>query len=46
MTSGSSMLAITRSFPPQPVQVSMLIPNSRFSRCVRRTSKLRLLEER
>ena len=29
---GSSMLAITLSFPPQPVQVSMSMPNTRFRR--------------
>jgi hypothetical protein len=38
MTSGSSMLAITLSLPPQPVQVSVSIPNTRFTRYVRRTS--------
>jgi hypothetical protein len=33
MTAGSSMLAITLSFPPQRAQASMSIPNTRFRRC-------------
>ena len=33
MTSGSSMLAITRSFPPQRLQVSMSMAKTRFKRC-------------
>ena len=32
MTSGSSMLAITRSRPPQRAQHSMSMANTRFSR--------------
>ena len=32
MTSGSSMLAITPSFPPQRAQSSISMPNTRFSR--------------
>jgi hypothetical protein len=33
MTSGSSMLAITLSLPPQPAQVLIWTPNTRFRRC-------------
>ncbi len=32
MTSGSSMLAMILSRPPQPAQSSISIPNTRFSR--------------
>jgi hypothetical protein len=32
MTSGSSMLAITLSLPPQRAQASMSIPNTHFRR--------------
>jgi hypothetical protein len=33
MSAGSSMLAITRNFPPQRRQLSMSIANARLSRC-------------
>lgn len=32
MTSGSSMLAMMRSLPPQPAQVSISMPKTRFRR--------------
>jgi hypothetical protein len=33
MTAGSSMVAMTLSFPPQRAQDSISTPNTRFSRC-------------
>ncbi len=33
MIPGASMLAMIFSFPPQPAQASISIPNTRFRRC-------------
>jgi hypothetical protein len=45
MTGGSSMLAITRSFPPQRRQASMSMANTRFRRCAQVIAHCRSLAD-